>query len=286
MDVVTKLKKCPKIKSITVTEEGGLLLKWTKVEGAEKYAVKRALSDKGEFEHIAWAKKCEYVDTEAPKDTTCRYKIMAHKKLEGKKASTKLSPVMSAVVSDIPAAENVKIMANAKGEIELSWKKVDSADGYIVNRRNEFYSQILPVARTEKCSFTDRKIVSGQPYYYSIQAIIKTEEGERQGNFSESVNCVSLDRGEITEAKSRFGKKSELKVRIVAGADGYILERSDEKDGVFSEVARSGAGTEILLTDKVSSRFKTYYYRVITYKNVEKTEHRSLPSDVIHIKSR
>lgn len=286
MEAVTKLKKCPKIKSITVTEEGGLLLKWTKVEGAEKYAVKRALSDKGEFEHVAWAKKCEYTDADVPGDTTCRYKIMAHKKLEGKKASTKLSAVMSAVVSDIPAAENVKIKANAKGEIELSWKKVDSAGGYIVSRRNEFYSQSLPVARTEKCSFTDKKVVSGQPYYYSVQALVKAEEGERQGNFSKVVSCVSLDCGEILETKSRFGKKIDVRIRIVAGADGYILERSEEKDGDFSEVARSSQGTDILFTDKVPSRLKTYYYRVVSYKNVEKTEHRSFPSEVMHAKSR
>lgn len=286
MEVITKLKKCPKIKSVTVTEEGGLLLKWTKVEGAEKYAVKRALSDRGEFEHIAWAKKCEYIDAEVPKDTTCRYKIMAHKKLEGKKASTKLSPVMSAVVSDIPAVEGLCIKANAGGEIGLVWNRVDSADGYIINRRNEFYSQILPVARTEKCSFTDTNIVSGQPYYYSVQALIKNEDAERHGNFSKVVPCVSLDKGEVVEARPRFGKKNEIKVRIVAGADGYILERSEKKDGEFAEVARSGAGTDIFFTDKTPKRLKSYYYRVITYKTVENEEYKSLPSETVMLKSR
>lgn len=285
MDVITKLKKCPKIKSVTVTEEGGLLLKWTKVEGAEKYAVKRALSDKGEFEHVAWAKKCEYIDAEVPKDVTCRYKIMAHKKLEGKKASTKLSPVKSAIVSDIPAP--AKLKAEVKGEkICLTWKGVQNAQGYIVSRRNDFYSQILPIARVNECEFTDEKIVSGQPYHYSVQAFMKGEEGERQGNFTEEVHSVCLDSGEILEAKAFLGKKMNFKVRIVAGADGYILQRSESKDGEFSDVAKTESGIDITFTDKVEKRLKTYYYRAVAFKTVKDETYIGEPTKTVQIKSR
>ncbi len=285
MDVVTKLKKCPKIKSVTVTEEKQLLLKWTKVEGAEKYAIKRALSDKGAFEHVAWSKKCEYVDVSAPVDVTCRYKIMAHKALEGKKASTKLSAVKSAIISDIPAPE--KFSAEVKdGKICLKWEKSECADGYIINRRNDFYSQILPVGRTGKCEYTDEKIVAGQPYHYSVQAFIKTEEGERQGNFSTEAHCVYLDCGEILESNASFGKKISLKVRIVAGADGYILQRSEKKDGPFTDVAKTEQGIDIRLNDKVEKRLKTYFYRAVAYKNVEGKQFLSNPTRIIQVKSR
>ncbi len=285
MSGVTKLKKCPKIKSVTVTEEKQLLIKWTKVEGAEKYAVKRALSDTGEFQHLAWSKKCEYIDTDVPVDVTCRYKIMAHKALEGKKSSTKLSAVKAAVISDIPAPQNLKA-EEEKGKIILSWDKVDGAEGYIVSRRNDFYSQILPVARTKNCSFTDSKIVSGQAYHYSVQAFVAGEESERQGNFTPEAHCVSLDCGEILEVKSYFGKRISLKVRIVAGADGYILQRSDSPDGNFADVAKSESGLDIMLNDKVEKRLRTYYYRAVAYKTVAEKMHKGQPTKVVHIKSR
>ncbi len=285
MDVVTKLKKCPKIKSVTVTEEKQLHLKWTKVEGAEKYAIKRALSDKGEFEHVAWSKKCEYIDVSAPVDVTCRYKIMAHKALEGKKASTKLSAVKSAIISDIPAPENFSAVVEGD-KIRLTWQKTEGADGYIVSRRNDFYSQILPVARTEKCEYTDARIVPGQAYHYSVQAFIKSEESERQGNFSPEAHCVYLDCGEIIEAKASFGKKISLRVRIVAGADGYILQRSEEKDGPFVDVAKTEQGVDINFNDKVEKRMKNYFYRAMAYKNVEGKQFSGEPTKVIHIKSR
>ena len=58
LDVITKLKASPKIKSITVTDDKKLILKWSKVEGAEKYGVKRALSDCNDFEHIRECRRC------------------------------------------------------------------------------------------------------------------------------------------------------------------------------------------------------------------------------------
>lgn len=285
METVTKLKKPPKIKSIAVSEEGGLHLKWTKVEGAEKYGVKRALSDNGEFEHIAWVKKCEYIDIDAPKDVTCRYKIQAHKKLEGKKASTKLSAVKAAIISDIPCPDELKAISK-DDKILLTWKKVEGAEGYIVSRRNDFYSQILPVARVNECEYTDDKIVSGQPYHYSVQPFMKTEEGEKQGNFTKEVHSVCLDKGKIVEVKASLGKKMSLKVRIVAGADGYILQRSESKDKDFTDIAKTESITDIAFTDKVEKRLKAYYYRVIAYKTVKDKEHKGEPSKPVQAKSR
>ncbi|MBQ8504259.1 MAG: hypothetical protein IJ491_08280 [Clostridia bacterium] len=285
MEVITKLKECPKITSITVTQEKQLQLKWSKVNGAEKYSVKRALSDKGEFEHIAWVKECVYIDTDVSPDVTCRYKIMAYKKLEGKKTSTKLSPVRAAVVSDIPAPADFQAEEN-NGKILLTWKAVADAQGYIVSRRNDFYSQILPVARTNKCSFTDEKIVSGQPYHYSVQAFLKGDAGERQGNFSPEAHCVSLDSGEILEAKASFGKKISIRVRLVAGADGYILQKSETKEGPFADSVKTESGIDVALEDKAEKRLRNYYYRVVAYKNVNGKEHRSAPTKTVQLKSR
>lgn len=286
MAAPTKLKTSPKFKSITINEDKKPVLKWTKVEGAEKYGIKRALSDTGAFEHVAWTKKLEFTDEEAPADTMLRYKIQAHKILEGKKASTKMSAVKAAVISEIPAPEGLSATAEGSDRIALCWKKVEGATGYIISKRNDFYSQILPVARVNTNEYEDAGIVSGQAYHYSVQPFIASEDSERQGNFSDEVHCVNLDKGEILSARALMGKKIELKLRIVSGADGYILERSEAKDGSFTQVQKSEDITAVEFIDRVEKSIKTYYYRAVAYKTVNGAIFKSKPCEIVSVKSR
>lgn len=280
-----KLKQSPKITEAAVTEEKNVRLCWTKVKGAEKYGVKRAVSAKEGFETLCWIKNCEFVDENVPENVSCFYKITAQKKLESKKTSSKTSGVRAVVVSDIPAPEGLEA-EHEKGKICLSWKSVEGADGYIISKRNDFYSQMLPVAKTGECKFTDGKIVSGQPYYYCVQAYKKAEDSEKQGNYSKQVSSVSIDKGAVFEAKSFFGKRMHIRARLVAGADGYILQRKDKADGEYKEVMRTQSNTDISLTDSVPKSFRTYFYRIVAYKTVEDKLYTGEPTDEIQLKSK
>lgn len=287
LGVAEKLKVSPKIKSISVNDEGHIAIKWSKVPLAEKYAVKRATEAGGEFEHLTWVKKCEFIDETAEENTTYWYKITAWKKLEGKKTSTKTSGVKAAVISDIKAPE--KASAKSKGKkvaIELKWKNPEGTDGCIIGRRNDFFSQIIPVAKVQGESFIDEGIVTGQPYHYSFQSFKKGEEKELHGNFSQEIHCIHLDCGRVLEAKGAIGKRVNLYLRVVAGADGYIVERSDSKDGTFTEVGRTKSGLETRFYDKAPKAFKTYYYRCKAFKSVNDEIFESVPSAVKAIKVR
>lgn len=276
-----KLKVSPKIKSIAVTEERHIALKWTKVPLAEKYAVKRADKASGEFEHLAWVKKCEFTDETAGENTTYWYKITAWKKLEGKKTSTKTSGVKAAVISDIKAPHNISIKAENKGvAAKLEWKNAEDTDGCIVGRRNDFFSHIFPVAHIKGESFTDKDIVSGQSYYYCLQNFKNGEDEQLHGNFSREYYFIHLDSGSILEIKSVAGKRVRISLRLVAGADGYIIERSESKDGDFKEVGRTSSGFELEFEDKAPGAFKTYYYRSKAFKTAENREFQSLPCAV------
>ena len=286
LDVITKLKASPKIKSITVTADKNLLLKWSKVEGAEKYGIKRALSDEHDFEHIAWCKKTEFIDEDVRENVTYRYKIMAYKKLEGKKTSTRLSAVKAAVISDIPAPLNLTAKPGKGTSVNLTWDKCDGADAYIVSKRNDFYSQILPIARTTENCFTDEKTVWGQAYHYSVQAVIGQNEDEKQGNFSEEVHCVSLDKGKLLSLKAIMGKRIKLNLRLVTGADCYCIERAENENGPFEEVLRTKNALEYSVIDKIPQAFRTYYYRARACKNVSGKEFYGKYCDIGSVKSK
>lgn len=284
-----KIKVSPKIKSITVTEDKKLVIKWSKVANAEKYAVKRATDPMGTFEEIKWVKKCEYIDETAQENTIYWYKITAWKKLQGKKASTKTSGVKAAVISDIEPPKAVKAnIDGAKGSITLKWKNCEESDGCVIGRRNDFFSQIIPIARLEGKTETyiDKNIVSGQPYHYSLQHYKKQDDEILYGNFSPEISAVCLDCGSVLSVKAIFGKKAEIYLRVVAGADGYIIERSDNKQGDFVEIGRTNDGLDLRFYDKLPKAFKTYYYRSRAYKKVSDKEFVSSPSKSVSFKSK
>ncbi len=282
-----KIKVSPKIKSISVTDEKKLLIKWSKVGNAEKYAVKRATDPSGEFEHLTWVKKCEFTDETAEENTVYWYRITAWKKMEGKKTSTKTSGIKAAVISDTVAPEGVSAKAESKKTaITLKWKKAQGTDGCVIGRRNDFFSQIVPVATVEGTSFTDEGIVTGQPYHYSLQYFKKEGDKTLYGNFSDEVHCIHLDCGRVLSAKALHGKRAEISLRLVAGADGYIIQRSDSKDGTYEEVGRTKDGLDLRFYDKLPKAFRTYYYRSVAFKTVKGMEFRSTATKAVSLKSK
>lgn len=278
-----KLKVCPKIIHTTVGN-GGINLEWTEVPGAEKYAVKRSDSSNGEYEIVKWVHNTVYTDKAVKENKTYWYRIIAQKKLDRRSSKTS-SPIAAKVSSTIPAPSDIKASCSSKGNIKLKWKAPDNVNGFVVNRRNDFFEQIIPVAKVKEKEYIDKDVISGQVYHYSIQSIVETPTETKEGNFSKEIFCVFVDRGELIEAKSAAFKKVYLKARIVAGADGYIFERSEDGEE-FYEIGRTKSGTDIRLTDKAEKMFTAYYYRVRAYKNVDGIEFKGESSKKVKVKTR
>jgi len=273
-----KLTVSPKITELSVTAEKKTEIKWSKVPLAEKYAVKRSFTPDGDYELIKWVKDTSFVDESVEENITYWYKIIAFKTLEGKKSSKKGSTVKAVTVSDIPSVK--KLSSTSKdGKIHLTWDKGEG-DKYFIYRRCDFFSRMIFIGESDKNSFVDERAVSGKIYHYCIQTVKNDGEKELHGNFSEETHCAFIDTTEILSAKATLGNKAVLDVRVIAGADGYIFERSDKKDGEFAEVGRTEDITAVNFEEKLPSRFKNYYYRVCAYKKSGETEFRGLYSPV------
>lgn len=280
-----KLKACPKITETSVVDKNKIRICWTSVPEAEKYGVKRSLEPDGEYETLKWIKDTTYTDATVSKDVTYWYKIVASKTLEGKKTSKKSSPVVAEIVSDILSPAELVAVPSGQNKIKLSWNSPEKNYTFVINRRNDFFNQILPVGKVEKTAFTDKDIVAGQVYHYSVQSVVKDENGLREGNFSKEVSCIYLDCGQIVEIKKGALGRVFIQVRIVAGADGYILERgSDGKS--FEEVGRTDSGTALRFADKAGKLFGTYYYRTRAFKFIGEKEYISEASEAVKVKTR
>lgn len=277
-----KLTVSPKIKGLSVTADKKVEVKWSDVPLAEKYAVMRSLTVDGDYDLVKKVKETSFIDTTVEENVTYWYKVVAFKNLDGKKFSKKASTVKGVVVSDIPCVKNLK-SEPCDGNILLTWDKGE-ADKYFIYRRCDFFSRYIFVGVSNENSFVDERAISGKLYHYSVQTVRFDGEKELHGKFSPETHCAFVDTTEILTAKATIGNKAILDVRVTAGADGYIFERSEKKDGEFVEVGRTDNITAVSFEEKLPSRFRNYYYRVCAYKKSGETEYRGLYSPIESIR--
>lgn len=274
-----KLDSCPKIISCGAADGKGIKISWTEVSQAEKYAVKRSDSFGGKFEIIGWTKALEYIDEETAENKTYWYRAYAVKKVSKKRTLVKESSSACAVVSSIPAPDSLRLEIGTDGKICIRWDFSEKADKFILLRRNGYSNQSVPVGETKENFFCDETLVSGQLYYYCVQSVVESDQGSKHGNLSEPFPVVNLDCGEVYSVKKRFGK-ANITARVVAGADGYILERGTDGEN-FEEIARNEGETAIRFTDKVSS---ARFYRTRAYKIVGEDTIISPASESVKVK--
>lgn len=272
VDLKAKLTAFPVIKSVKVNESKAVELKWTKVPLAEKYDIKRSENPNGDFVHLGWAKGTKFADDTAQRNITYWYKVVAWKRLEGKKTSQKASYVRPVCLSGIPAAENLTACIK-DGKVHLTWES-EEGDRFYIYKKLQNVSRLFYVGQTDTKEFCDENTVSGQAYLYAVQTVKLKGTRELHGKFSKKVAGVFIDTTDIVSLRTTVSKRVYIDLKVVAGADGYILERSEQKDTGFEEVARSNGIVALSFEDKLPSRFKSYYYRACAYKIINETEYR------------
>ena len=277
-----KLTAFPKITKICATEDGNVHLEWTEVPLAQRYYIRRFTEPEGDYTQFDWVTGLSFTDTTAERDTTYWYGIIAWKALEGKKFSLKSGALRPVAVSDIPAVKNLRTEVKG-GKIHLFWDKGEGSKFYIY-KRSDYFSKLMLIGETEKSTFCDEDTISGQAYHYTVQTVKIADGKELHGKLSAEADCVFIDTTEIRSLRKILGRKALINVRVIAGADGYIFERCDKKDGEFREVGRTENITAVNFEDKLPARFTSYGYRVFAYKKIGDKEFRGGYSEVRYIK--
>ena len=153
----------PTLKSIE-NSAYGVLIKWDKVTGAEKYSVYRKVSG-GEYKYIGATSNTYYTDKTAKSGTKYYYAIRAKK---GETVSA-LSNTKSIYHLADPT---LNTPTSTTSGIKLSWSKVTGAEGYMVYRKtgSGSYSKIATVKGSTIVTYTDKSAKKGKKYTYKIKA--------------------------------------------------------------------------------------------------------------------
>ncbi|MBU3132609.1 Ig-like domain-containing protein [Clostridium gasigenes] len=100
-------------------------------------------------------------------------------------AETAFMMVSSNKIIKIDKVDGLKA-ESSKGQVDLTWNKVNEATKYNVYRTNLEVEKSEKVGETTKNSFKDTDVVNGTRYYYYITAV----KGDSESDFSDSITVL------------------------------------------------------------------------------------------------
>ncbi|MBQ5968865.1 MAG: hypothetical protein IJL52_01975 [Clostridia bacterium] len=275
-ELKNRIKGRPEFIRAAETDDGAVFLAWRETPGAQKYIIEKYNWEIEHFRRYAAVPgdTMEFVDTDVEPGRVYRYRINAKRKNPGGEVLSRRGMMTSVSTTSKDTVLLTEAQHPAFGQAKLTWQPAPDVDGYCVNRRPAEVSKPLPLAYVDQyqTGYLDRTCISGQIYFYSVQSF--RQYGDDELIYSQVGNekrVVNLDTPQILSIK-KHGRTAQFKVRVTAGADGYLLLRADTPDGPFTEAARTDSGTTLTLTDRGGRSHGGCYYAVCCYKKYEGEE--------------
>ena len=277
------------------TAYNSVTVSWNTYQYAQSYDVYRKTAG-GEWTKLGNTTALQYVDQTAAGSTAYSYTVVALSSRWGQSVSSAYDENGAAVTTPAapqpdngnttpdngnttpdnnttPAVKDyTSLNATSAGvsSIKLSWKKVSKASGYVVYRANSAngkYKAIKTIKKGKTTSFTDKKRTTGKTYYYKLRPY-KTVKNKKQYMDYSSVVSTKAVPGRVKFTKLTAGnQKATLKWKKVSGASGYLLYRSDRRDGGFTCI-NSVSSRKTSYTNTKLKKGQTYYYRIRAYRKV------------------
>lgn len=144
--------------------------------------------------------------------------------------------------------------------LKLSWKTVNQAKSYILQRKanaNDAFQEIAKLG-ADKTQYSDSLLKDNTTYYYRLKAL-----GDKPESDFGTVEGLTLSKLNLPELTVNIVSNQSLKItwKAIPKANSYILERRDNSNNSFKELAKLGADkttySDSLLKDNV-----TYFYRI------------------------
>ena len=277
------------------TAYNSVTVSWNTYQYAQSYDVYRKTAG-GEWTKLGNTTALQYVDQTAAGSTAYSYTVVALSSRWGQSVSSAYDENGAAVTTpaapqpdngnttpdngnttpdnnNTPAVKDytsLKATSAGVSSIKLSWKKVSKASGYVVYRANSVngkYKAIKTIKKGKTTSFTDKKRTTGKTYYYKLRPY-KTVKNKKQYMDYSSVVSTKAVPGRVKFTKlTAKNQKATLKWKKVSGASGYLLYRSDRRDGGFTCI-NSVSSRKTSYTNTKLKKGQTYYYRIRAYRKV------------------
>lgn len=239
---------------VSMTKYNTLQLTWDATSDAKSYEVYYYSSIDSRVRRATNTKKTFYRFSKAKCGVTYYFKVRAWQKVGKVKYYSDYCAEVSGMteLSGTPTVSIKKITFNS---IAIKWTKVKNAKKYEIWYATSPDGDYQLLKTQGGASFTHKKITTGNTYYYKVRPVRDYFTGE----FSEVISaCPGLDEFKgLGIAKG--SKQLTLSWSKLKGAENYVILRSDQENGTYTEVGRTGASS---YTDTGLKDNTKYYYKV------------------------
>lgn len=163
-------------------------------------------------------------------------------------------------------------------KINLKWKKVAAASGYVVYRSTSpkgKFKKIYTCKSGSKVSYSDKKANFEKTYYYKVRAYRnvkvkvkkKTKTKQEYGAWSAAVSeNRKLGAVTIKSAKCSAETKAKVTWKKEAGAQGYEIYKSEAKEGKYVYAGKVKGAGKVSYTAKKLKPGVAYYFKVRAFR--------------------
>ena len=258
----------PEISYIRSESSKLLQIVWEKVDGAEGYLIYRKNTSTGAYEQVGKVTSgstVSYSDSVSANNKNYYYKVRAYNTNNGKQGVGKYSEVKSAKSLAKPTITGV--IAKNETTLEISWKKVAGADGYVISRstkKDTGFKKIATVSGGNMTSYKDANVKKSSTYYYKVRAYSKSSGITGYSKYSLIVSGRTVGQTKITSVVSSNVTALKVSWKKVSDAYGYRVKRSTSKNGTYKVIKTVNSKNTTSYTDKSVKTGTTYYYKIET----------------------
>lgn len=214
----------PKVSSITCEDRTltGYTVKWSKVKNADGYCLQKYVNN--QWKTVKTLTKTKYTFTNLDEGSSCKYRVRAYIKQDGKKVWGKWSEILTASTKAAGKVKGLKVSSCTSSSIKLKWNKATDADGYEVYRLNTKTNKYEKIKSTTKTTFTNENLTYATQYKYKVRAYMKEGGKKHYGKYS-SVLTATAAPAKVKGVKASEATKTTLTVKWnkAKNASGYEL---------------------------------------------------------------
>ncbi len=253
-------------------------LSWDKVKDADSYVIYRSTSSGGTYKKIGTAKGSATSYTDSKLNMTKKYYYKLEVKMKGYKATGTSGKSARATAYPIRQTQIASVEPNDTGALLIRWNQVKDIKGYEVYRSTEWdgaYTLLTTVNDYSVTSFADTTIQPSVSYWYKVR-LVNTYDGKTiYGSYSAPAEGSSLAAPGNVTVTSVSETQLDITWTAVNGASGYIIYRSTQPQGEYTEIGRAGNTTAF--SDTTVVKDTVYYYKI---KSVDAKNRTSIFSSV------
>lgn len=177
-----------------------------------------------------------------------------------------------AIAKKVLATPTVEAKELDYNKVQINWSAVEDASGYRVYRKPAGGSWVrLKTLSDENLTYTDKTVVVGTKYYYSVRAYCVPASTKVYGKYGYSKAVKTLTNApKLVSVKSSSYNKIKIAWEKVSGASGYRVYRK-EAGGSWQKLANVSSST-VSYTDSKAVTGVTYYYTVRSHRIIDGTK--------------